>query len=390
MTAWKEYTVQQLIDLNYIDEPLDGNHGGKHPKSTDYVSSGVPFIMANNLVNGKLDLDNCVFITQKQADSLDKGFAKPGDVLLTHKATLGRTAIVPDKYPLIMLTPQVTYYRCKQNIDNKYLKYYFDSAKFQSLLTSWAASGSTRAYLGITAQHKLPITLPPLAAQRKIASVLSTLDDKIELNNKINVNLEQQAQAIFKSWFVDNREKNHTIGDYIAPKRGKNLLSKDAVFGDVPVVAGGLEPATYHNVANTKSPVLTISASGANAGFVNLWNIPVWSSDSSFIDSTMTDDVYFWYILLKLRQKEIFDSQTGSAQPHIYPQHIAVLPIAELDFERISKFTKQVSPFFEQIGTNQQQSRILAALRDALLPKLMSGEIDVSSINLDTNGKSYA
>lgn len=198
----------------------------------------------------------------------------------------------------------------------------------------------------------------------------------------INDNLEQQALAIFKSWFVDNSDKTRTIGDYVTPRRGKNLLSKDAIPGEVPVVAGGLEPATYHNTANTKAPVLTISASGANAGFVNLWNIPVWSSDSSFIDFEMTPDVYFWYILLKSRQKEIFDSQTGSAQPHIYPQHIAVLPISNLDMRKISEFTELVTPSFKQIGKNQQENNKLIVLRDTLLPKLMSGEIDVDSVQL--------
>ena len=227
-----------------------------------------------------------------------------------------------------------------------------------------------------------PINLPPLTTQKKISDILSCIDAKIELNNKINDNLEQQAQAIFKSWFVDDSEKTKTIGDYITPKRGKNLLSKDAISGVVPVVAGGLEPATYHNTANTKAPVLTISASGANAGFVNLWNIPVWSSDSSFIDFGMTPDVYFWYVLLKSRQKEIFDSQTGSAQPHIYPQHIAVLPIANLDMKKISEFTELVTPFFKQIGKNQQENIKLISLRDTLLPKLMSSEIDVDSVQI--------
>ena len=113
------------------------------------------------------------------------------------------------------------------------------------------------------------------------------------------------------------------------PRRGKNLLVRDAIYGEVPVVASGLEPATYHNESNTVAPVLTIGASG-NAGYVRLWNIPVWSSDSSFIDLSMTEDVYFWYVMFKLRQKEIFDSQTGTAQPHIYPQHIAQLPIKKV------------------------------------------------------------
>ena len=149
--------------------------------------------MANDLVNGVVDLINCSFISEKQAKMLKKGFAHPNDVLLTHKATIGRTAIVPNKYETIILTPQVTYYRVLKGIDNRYLKYYFDSDFFQNTLRNWAGSGSTRAYIGITAQRKLPIILPPLNVQTKIATVLSLLDEKISLNIAINENLRLQA-----------------------------------------------------------------------------------------------------------------------------------------------------------------------------------------------------
>lgn len=169
---WKEYTVQEFIDLDMLEKPLDGNHGSIHPKTSDYVPAGVPFIMANNLIGGSVDLKNCAFITEKQAATLRKGFAKPGDVLITHKATIGRTAIVPNTYETIILTPQVTYYRVKKGIDNRFLKYYFDSPDFQATLNNWAGAGSTRAYLGITAQHKLPVVLPPLDEQKKIANLL--------------------------------------------------------------------------------------------------------------------------------------------------------------------------------------------------------------------------
>ena len=175
---------------------------------------------------------------------------------------------------------------------------------------------------------------------------------------------------------------NHTIGEHLTPKRGKNLLSKDAINGSVPVVAGGLGPSTYHNVANTSAPVITISASGANAGYVNLWHIPVWSSDSSFIDKSISESIYFWYSMLKKRQKEIFDSQTGSAQPHIYPQHIANMPIGNISGESIRKYNSFVEVLFNKIGANNQENDRLAKMRDALLPKLMSGEIDVSEIRI--------
>lgn len=228
----------------------------------------------------------------------------------------------------------------------------------------------------------MKVFLPDKDTQIRIVSILSSIEQKIDKNNEINNNLEQQAQSIFDNMFPNISNGSCTIGDYITPKRGKSLLSKNAIFGDVPVIAGGLEPSTYHNVANTRSPVLAISASGANAGYVSLWNIPIWSSDSSYIDSSMTDDVYFWYVLLKKRQKEIFDAQTGSAQPHIYPQHIASMSVSNLDIEEVHSYTSIVIPIFEIIGHHKEENTRLASLRDTLLPKLMSGELDVSNIEL--------
>lgn len=177
--------------------------------------------------------------------------------------------------------------------------------------------------------------------------------------------------------FQDISGSKH-IGDFIVPQRGTALLSKDAIPGDVPVVAGGLEPATYHNAANTVAPVITISSSGANAGFVNLWGVPVWSSDSSFIDFKMTPYVYFWYALLKRYQNNIYKIQTGSAQPHIYPSHIASLPMCDLNFEKVADYTGQVTPLFDLIATNYKESNQLQALRNWLLPMLMNGQAIIS------------
>lgn len=242
--------------------------------------------------------------------------------------------------------------------------------------------GTTIPSLRTETLNKIELLIPDFETQKKIAKILSSLDDKIELNNRINKNLEEQAQAIFDDMFKGINNGDNYVGDIIIPKRGKNLLSKDAVKGDVPVVAGGLEPATYHNQSNTTAPVITISASGANAGYVNLWYKSVWASDSSYIDYTMTENVYFWYVLLKKRQREIYDAQTGSAQPHIYPQHIANLRIGFLDKNDVKNYVKIVAPLFMKIGQNQVQNNVLAQLRDTLLPKLMSGEIDVDKVEI--------
>ena len=197
-----------------------------------------------------------------------------------------------------------------------------------------------------------------------------------------NDNLFEQTKTIFEKYFPNINNGSDIIGKMIIPKRGKNLLSKDAILGNIPVIAGGIEPSIYHNKANTIPPVLTISASGANAGYINLWNCAVWSSDSSFIDSSMTSNVYFWYILLKNRQQEIFDAQTGSAQPHIYPKHIAELKINIPSKETIENFTFVVTPFFELISKNLFENDKLSRLRNSILPKLISGNISIDNLKI--------
>ena len=203
---FKKYTVEELVKLDMIEKPMDGNHGSKHPTSKDYVKEGIPFVMVSDINNGKINYKTCKYISKETRNNLDKGFAKPKDVLLSHKATIGLTAIVGDEFEEIVLTPQLTYYRVKNNINNKYLKYYFESSYFQNILKNWATSGSTRAYLGITAQLKLPILLPDINNQNKIANILSMIDRKIELNNHINSNLYEIMKLQFSSWIEGLKE----------------------------------------------------------------------------------------------------------------------------------------------------------------------------------------
>ena len=183
---WTKYTVQDLIDKKYIDPPMDGNHGELHPKASDYVATGIPFVMANNLSDGFVDLSQCAFITEKQAKTLRKGFARPDDVLLTHKATLGRTAIVPEGYEYIILTPQVTYYRVHKGLSNVYLHYYFESSYFQSTLEAFAGGGSTRAYIGITKQCGLPVYLPCESSMNILTYSLSQIE-RVRLLNQTEI-----------------------------------------------------------------------------------------------------------------------------------------------------------------------------------------------------------
>ena len=292
-------------------------------------------------------------------------------VLIPRKGSLGNLFLVTEPFWTV---DTLFYTEINESIViPEFLFYKLKTYDLASLNVGSAVPSLTTAIL-----NALEVEIPSLEMQSKIIGVLQAFDFKIENNKKINHHLEEMATSIFENMFPNVSSGKSTIGNYIIPKRGKNLLSKDAIVGKVPVVAGGLQPSTFHNIANTKSPVLTISASGANAGYVNLWHIPVWSSDSSYIDTSITDNVYFWYVMLKKRQQEIYDSQTGSAQPHIYPKHIEIMPTIDLSEDKVSRFTKQVTPLFESIGNNIKEIGELQTLRDTLLPKLLSGEIPVN------------
>lgn len=151
----------------------DGNHGELHPTSADYVDDGIPFIMANNINDGEVDIRDCKFITKILADTLRVGFAKEGDVLLTHKGTIGRVGVIrriPTDY--LMLTPQVTYYRCSNRILNDFLRYVFESHYFQTELDIIASKGTTRDYVGLMAQNDLNLVLPRRDEQEQIVKVI--------------------------------------------------------------------------------------------------------------------------------------------------------------------------------------------------------------------------
>ncbi len=174
--GWEEKTISELVSEGVLDKPLDGNHGETHPKKADFVDVGVPFIMASDLINGEVDQLNCNFISREQADGLRKGFSKDGDVLLSHKGTIGRVAILNTDLDYVMLTPQVTYYRTNNNIlYNQYLYFFFQSPKFKNEMGSIAGIGTTRAYIGITRQMDLSIAYPDVEQQKEIAKKLFNL-----------------------------------------------------------------------------------------------------------------------------------------------------------------------------------------------------------------------
>ena len=400
---WKEYSVQELIELGMLEKPMDGNHGSIHPKSSDYVKSGVPFIMANNLSNGIVDYTNCAYISQQQANTLRKGFAHPGDVLLTHKATIGRTAIVDDRYDTIILTPQVTYYRVKNGISNRYLKYYFDTSTFQQTLANWAGSGSTRAYLGITAQRKLPIVLPPLEQQVRIADILTAFDDKITLNTAINNNLEQQAQAIFANEFLSidtlpegwKQASLIDIADYLNGLAMQKYRPTADESGIPVLKIKELRQGCCDDNSELCSPSIKsdyiihdgdVIFSWSGSLLVDLWCGGICGLNQHLFKVTSSKyDKWFYYAWTKhhLDRFVAVAADKATTMGHIKRDELAkaeVLIPNEADYNRIGAL---LQPIYEMIISNRIENKKLAATRDTLLPKLMNGEIDMSEVDYE-------
>jgi type I restriction enzyme, S subunit len=179
-TDWITSTVGEAVESGLIFPPQDGNHGEIHPKKSDYVADGIPFIMASDLQDGGVNCTDCTFISEKTAAGLRKGFAKDGDVLLSHKGTIGRVAVLATDRPFVTLTPQVTYYRVKNPhiLSNQFIRFVFESASFQSEMTQIAGAGSTRAYIGITRQLDLALSYPPLDGQMRLVAALASMKQK--------------------------------------------------------------------------------------------------------------------------------------------------------------------------------------------------------------------
>ena len=336
-----------------------------------------------------------------EADCDDKYCVDPGDIVVATRQQsdnlpiLAMPAIIPSSLKAKKIIYGTNLYKVENHseVTNDFLFWQLKTPDYIDYISS-VKTGSVVRMVTKKNVEDYVFRCPPKEVRDRISKLLWGLDRKIELNNKINADLEEMAQAIFKNWFVDFEPfkdgefvdselrmipegwKVGLLGELCNFKRGKNLLTKNAIDEGVPVVAGGLEPSCYHNEANTGAPVITVSGSGANAGFMRMYHVPVWASDCSFIDISC-ENFYFVYCFLNVNSKLLKHAQTGAVQPHVKPSDIHDFELVIPNKESIFDFQNKVKPFFDRIATIQKESSRLSLLRDTLLPRLMSGEIEI-------------
>ena len=257
----------------------------------------------------------------------------------------------------------------------EYLMMWFRRPEFDRY-ARFMSHGSAREIFAWEDMCNVLLPIPSPAKQKEIVKEYNTIVNRINLNKQLIQKLEETAQTIYKEWFVEADSNNEPIfiGDLFKPKKGKNITRENAIEGRFPVVAGGLEPSCFHNASNTSYPVVTISASGANAGFVCLYHTKVWAADCSYIDKNIFAEIYFAYVSLKINQALLMSKQEGTGQPHIYPEHIVTIPIYGYTKEKLKSFNKHCSSIYLRVNIAETENQRLLELKDLLLSKLATVE----------------
>lgn len=296
----------------------------------------------------------------------------------------------------------------KKCIDREYLYYFLKQDAVFQYVDKLSARTGGQTGVDLVSLNKYPIRLPEdIHDQQRLVSVLSLLDAKIDCNNRINAELEAMAKTLYDYWFVQfdfpdahgkpykssggkmvynatlKREipegwSSKKIGDYAEVLKGDLITAKDANDGSIKVVAAGIDFSYKHSESNRARNTITISGSGANAGFINFWREPIFASDCITVRGATDTETLLVLYHLKFIQRHILSQATGSAQPHVYPGDIRGLNYVIPRDELIDEFGNLAIPMNEQIAKNLAENQQLAQLRDWLLPLLMNGQVTVA------------
>ena len=279
----------------------------------------------------------------------------------------------------------------KEKVDRTYLYYYL---LHQTPFYLGGVNGATMVHITKKNMEKKTVYIPSsLNVQHRIASILSTYDSLIENNTKRIRLLEKMAENLYKEWFVRFRFPGHenvemenglpkgwkrsSLSDVCVFKRGKNITSSEMEEGNVPVISAGLEPSGYHSCSNVKGTNVTMSSSGANAGYIAIHDSDIWAADCSYIEETTTANIFYVYELLNNIRSVINNFQRGAAQPHVYPKDVNRIKLILPSENLMQKANARLEMMHKEIHNLQHQNSLLARQRDLLLPRLMSGKLEV-------------
>lgn len=408
MEEWKEYKVAEVI------EDISMGPFGSNIKRDNYVDSGVPYLNGSNLSSYKLNENSFNYVTEEKANNLGRCVAKRGDIIVTHRGTIGQISYIPNDSIYERYLTGNSQFRLTVNrkiIRPDFFVYYFHTRMGQYKLLANASQVGVPALARPTSTFKeVLVPVPKMEVQNKIMGILLSLDDKIAVNRRICENLEAQAQALFKHWFIDFAPFKN--GKFVESELGMipegwrvGMLRDICTYSNKKIAISQLTHTSYYSTENmlpNKAGAMEASSlpqvdmtTGCLPYDVLVSNIrpyfkkiirvettcgcstdvlcfhPVDTKYMSYMYRVLYDDSFFAYVMA---------GSKGTKMPRGDKQQIMKYPIVIPTNSVLEEYSILVEPMFELISSSNKENLRLSTLRDTLLPKLMSGQIKVDEI----------
>lgn len=373
-------------------------------KSSDLKDNAdIPIIKIGNISNGRnVIIENMQYVDHEFLNINEKYHIKNGDVLISltgshinqPNSMVGRVCRNYDKQTYL-LNQRAGKIIAKENASTDYMFYALLTKAMKESIVSRAYGAANQVNVSPSAIMGIKWNFPTLPTQQKIASILSSYDRFIENNTRRIRLLEQMAENLYKEWFVRFRFLEHenvemvnglpkgwkinSLKEICEFKRGRNITSAEMCDGIIQVISAGVAPSGYHNKANVHGVSVTMSSSGANAGYISIHYDDIWAADCSYISEKETEDIYYVYELLNNIRQVINNFQIGAAQPHVYPKDTNRIKTCVPPKELRIKANTNLSKIHKEIHKLYKQNQLLTRQRDLLLPRLMSGKLEVKS-----------
>ena len=431
--TWCDKTIEDIAASS--PNAVVGGPFGSNLVSRDYVAEGVPVIRGQNL-GARWVTGDFVFVTPEKADSLEANLARPGDVVLTQRGTLGQVSIVPSGLPRCLVSQsQMKVTVDREVADPQFLYYVLRSAEQQAYVRQNAIqTGVPHTNLGIL--RSTPVPVPPLIDQRTIAHILGTLDDKIELNRRMNATLEAMARALFRSWFVDFDPVRAKMEgrDTGLPQEIADLFPDRLVESELGEIPTGWSIRTLGDLCRKPQYGYTASARSEPIGprFLRITDInkESWVSWSRVPYCEATEDEFTKYrlaqgdlliarmadpghgILVEEDVKAVFASYlirfrpvedrnarllqywlksdaywqlvrgqaAGTTRVSLNARVLSLFPLVVPPDGVANAFRTVVGALRERLVQSAAEMQLLVELRDTLLPRLVSGELRVTGL----------
>lgn len=366
MSEWKLTTLAELC--------TDISYGYTESAKLDKV--GPKFLRITDIANGRINWNNVPYCPISKND-FTKYKLLPGDIVIARTgATTGANYTIKEGDPsyVVFASYLIRYKIDKKVADPSFIGHLLQSANWYDYVDA-IAGGSAQPGANAKQLGSFEILLPELFKQTAIATILSSLDDKIDLLHRQNATLEKMAETLFRQWFVKEAKEEWEEGklsDLVVIKYGKD--HKKLLEGKIPVYgSGGLMRFADKAIYEKESVLIPRKGTLSN---VMYRDEPFWTVDTMFYTEMKKANIAK-FIFHYVKELDLASMNVGSAVPSMTTEVLNNLPIDIPSDSFFHKFEETVKPFFIKSKSNQTQTRTLTALRDTLLPKLMNGEVRV-------------